>query len=122
MLKATFDVLFTAEAEKHYNALEANMKRRVNRAIALLAQNPLFAPNVVKLKGKYGGQYPYRVGSYRIVYSVDTMNRECIIIPFRLNNSAYRAFQLYYYDTAHTNCCSSHQTRRRGILPRLGKT
>ena len=57
MLKATFDVLFTAEAEKHYNALDTNMKRRVNRAIALLAQNPLFAPNIVKLKGKYGGQY-----------------------------------------------------------------
>ena len=50
MLKATFDVLFTAEAEKHYNALDTNMKRRVNRAIALLVQNPLFAPNIVKLK------------------------------------------------------------------------
>ena len=91
MLKAIFNVLFTAEAEKHYNALDTNMKRRVNRAIALLAQNPLFGPNIVKLKGKYRGQYRYRVGSYRIVYSVDTMNRECIIRTIYQRGRAYRS-------------------------------
>jgi mRNA interferase RelE/StbE len=90
MLDATFDVQFTDEAEKHYNALDANMTRRVNRAIELLAQNPLFGPNIVKLKGQYAGQYRYRVGSYRIVYSVDMQSQACIIRGIYSRGRAYR--------------------------------
>ena len=42
-----------------------------------------------------------------------------VLIPFRLNNSAYSSYQLYHYDTPHTNCCPSHQTRRRGSSERI---
>ena len=53
MLDGTFDVELTDDAEKHYNMLDANMTRRVSRAINLLAQNPLFGPNITKLRGEY---------------------------------------------------------------------
>ncbi|MDE0184916.1 MAG: type II toxin-antitoxin system RelE/ParE family toxin [Candidatus Poribacteria bacterium] len=75
MLDATFDVRLTDEAVTHYNVLDANMTRRVNEAIERIAQNPFFGRNIVKLKGEYAGQYRYRVGSYRIVYSLDTQRR-----------------------------------------------
>ena len=81
---------FTDEAVTHYNALDANMKRRVNGAIDLLAQSPLFGRNIVKLKGAYAGQYRYRVGSYRIVYSVDTQHQICIIKGIYRRSRAYR--------------------------------
>ena len=90
MLDRTFEVQFTDEAATHYNALDANMKRRVNGAIDLLAQNPLFGRNIVKLKGAYAGQYRYRVGSYRIVYSVDTQRQICIIKGIYRRSRAYR--------------------------------
>ena len=90
MLNATFDVQFTEEAEKHYNALDANMTRRVNRAIDLLARNPLFGPNIVKLKGEHAGQYRYRVGSYRMVYSVEAQRQVCIIRGIYARGRAYR--------------------------------
>ena len=91
MLDRTFEVQFTDEAVTHYNALDTNMKRRVNGAIDLLAQNPLFGRNIVKLKGAYAGQYRYRVGSYRIVYSVDTQRQICIIRGIYRRSRAYRS-------------------------------
>ena len=79
-LDVTFDVQFTNEAQKHYDSLDAKMTRRVNNAINALRQNPFFGPNIVKLKGEYPGQYRYRVGSYRMIYSVDTERQMCTII------------------------------------------
>ena len=90
MLNGTFEVQLTDEAVTHYNALDANMTRRVNEAIDMLAQNPLFGRNIVKLKGAYAGQYRYRVGSYRIVYNVDTQRQICIINGIYRRSSAYR--------------------------------
>ena len=90
MLDGTFDVQLTDEAATHYNALDANMTRRVNEAIDLLARNPFFGRNIVKLKGGYAGQYRYRVGSYRIVYSVDAQRQVCTIKGIYRRSRAYR--------------------------------
>ena len=90
MLDGTFDVQLTDEAASHYDALDANMTRRVNEAIDLSTQNPFFGPNITKLRGEYAGQYRYRVGSYRIVYSVDTQRRMCIITGIYHRGRAYR--------------------------------
>lgn len=90
MLDGTFDVELTNDAEKHYNMLDANMTRRVSRALNLLAQNPFSGPNITKLRGEYTGQYRYRVGSYRILYSVDTQYRRCIITGIYRRGRAYR--------------------------------
>lgn len=90
MLDGKFDVELTDEAATHYNALDANMTRRVNEAINLLARNPFFGRNIVKLKGEYAGQYRCRVGSYRIVYSVDTQRQRCIIRGIYRRGRAYR--------------------------------
>ena len=90
MLDGTFEVQLASEAESHYNALDANMTRRVNGAIHLLAQNPFYGPNITKLKGSYAGQYRYRVGSYRIVYSVDAQSQTCIVKGIYQRGRAYR--------------------------------
>ncbi len=90
MLDGTFDVQLTNEADAQYNALDDNMTRRVNEAIDLLAQNPFSGQNIVKLKGNYAGQYRYRVGSYRIVYSVDSQRQICIVKGIYHRSKAYR--------------------------------
>ncbi len=89
MFDATFEVQLTKEAEKHYNALDVKMTRRVNKAIDMLVENPFFGSNIVKLKGQYAGLYRYRVGSYRIVYSVDKTNRLCVIKGIYQRGEAY---------------------------------
>lgn len=91
MLNATkFEIQFTDEADTHYNRLDTNMRRRVDAAIDTLMQNPLFGPNIKKLKGRYAGQYRYRVGSYRIIYSIDTQRYQCIVSGIHPRGRAYR--------------------------------
>ena len=89
MLNATFEIQFTSEADTHYNRLDENMTRRVDTAIDTLMQNPFFGPNITKLRGRYAGQYRYRVGSYRIFYSVDTRRRKCIVSGIHPRGRAY---------------------------------
>lgn len=90
MLNATFEIQLTNEADTDYNGLNANMKRRVNRAFDTLMQNPFFGTNISKLQGQYAGQYRYRVGSYRVIYSIDTERCHCIVRGIRPRDRAYR--------------------------------
>ncbi len=92
MLNAkTFEIQFTDEADTHYKRLDARMTRRVDAAIDTLMQNPLFGPNIKKLKGEHAGQYRYRVGSYRIIYSIDTQRYQCIVRGIHPRGRAYRS-------------------------------
>ncbi|MBI3949338.1 MAG: type II toxin-antitoxin system RelE/ParE family toxin [Acidobacteria bacterium] len=88
--QSRFEVEFTDEAEKHYDALDDNMTRRANAAVERLTENPFFGPNIVKLKGELQGQYRYRVGSYRIVYSVDQQRRVVTVRGIFRRGRAYR--------------------------------
>ena len=90
MLNATFEIQLTSEADTHYNRLDANMRRRVNEAFDTLMQNPFFGTNIKKLQGKHAGQYRYRVGRYRIIYSVDSQRCQCIVIGIHPRDRAYR--------------------------------
>ena len=90
MLDERLDVQLTDEAATHYSVLDADMTRRVNEAIDILTLNPFFGSNITKLQGEYAGNYRYRVGSYRIVYSLDTLSRRCIITGIYHRGRAYR--------------------------------
>lgn len=90
MLNATFEIQFTKEANTHYNKLDSKTRGRVDAAIDTLRQNPFFGPNIKKLKGEYEGQYRYRVGSYRIIYSIDTDRDPCIVRGIHPRGRAYR--------------------------------
>ena len=86
-----FEVEFTNKAQTHYNSLDANMTRRISEAIDQLTQNPFFGPNIAKLKGSYAKRYRYRVGSYRIVYEVDTQHQKCFVISISTRGKSYRS-------------------------------
>ena len=90
MLSVMFEVQFTDKAQTHYNSLDPNMTRRTNEAIERLTQNPFFGPNIVKLKGPHTKRYRYRVGSYRIIYEVDTQHQKCIIMSISSRGKSYR--------------------------------
>ena len=90
MLNATFEIQFTEEADTHYKRLDNKMRRRVDAAIDTLRQNPVLGRNIKKLKGEYAAQYRYRVGGYRIIYSIDTERYQCIVIGIHPRGRAYR--------------------------------
>ena len=91
MLSVTFEVELTDKAQTRYNSLDTNMRRRINQAIDQLTRNPFFGPNIAKLKGSQAKQYRYRVGSYRIIYEVDTQHQKCFVISISTRGQSYRS-------------------------------
>ncbi|MDK2462165.1 type II toxin-antitoxin system RelE/ParE family toxin [Aphanizomenon sp. PH219] len=47
------------------------LAKKLARCFQTLEENPSFHPNIKPLKGNYSGYYRYRVGDYRVVYSID---------------------------------------------------
>jgi mRNA interferase RelE/StbE len=66
------------------------MTARVNAALNVISQRPFFGANIKKLRGKYRTAYRYRVGNYRIVYSINTEQKRCIIRGILRHDEAYR--------------------------------
>ena len=68
-----FQVAETETFEKELKTL--HLEERFNRAkktiYAMLKENPYYGNNIKKLKGKFAGFYRYRLGDYRLIYSID---------------------------------------------------
>ncbi|GBF84964.1 plasmid stabilization protein [Aphanothece sacrum FPU3] len=66
-----YRVQLSLEAEKAYTNANTALVKKLARCFEILEKNPRFHPNIKPLKGNYLGYYRYRVGDYRVVYSVD---------------------------------------------------
>ncbi|MFA0769339.1 MAG: hypothetical protein OXFUSZZB_002667 [Candidatus Fervidibacter sp.] len=66
-----FRIVFHRRAAKTFQRLPTDVRRRIETAIETLKDNPFTGKDVVKLKGELAGLYRLRVGTYRVVYSVD---------------------------------------------------
>lgn len=55
-----------------------------------LRANPFFGPNIKKLKGYFSELYRYRIGDYRMFYSVDTQRKIVFIADLEHRKSSYR--------------------------------
>ena len=65
-----------AETETFEEALKAlRLQQRFDKAkktiYSMLKDNPYYGNNIKKLKGNYAGLYRYRLGDYRLIYSID---------------------------------------------------
>lgn len=70
-----YEILISHEAEKYYKKQDKNTRRKINRCIALLSQEPLSGSHIKRLHGELEGKYRYAIGGLRIVYEVDTKNK-----------------------------------------------
>ncbi len=62
-----YDIIIAPRAKKEIDSLEANIKLRIGNALMLLAEDPFVGKS---LKADLKGLYSYRVGDYRIIYSI----------------------------------------------------
>jgi mRNA interferase RelE/StbE len=67
----TYKVQLSLEAEKVFAKSNKTLAKKLVRCFQTLEENPSFHPNIKPLKGNYSGCYRYRVGDYRVVYSID---------------------------------------------------
>jgi len=55
-----------------------------------LKQNPFFGPNIKKLKGQFEEFYRYRIGKYRLFYTIDNNQILVIIVDIVQRKDAYK--------------------------------
>lgn len=55
-----------------------------------LRRNPFFGPNIRKLKGEFAGVYRYRIGDFRLFYTVRKEQVLVVVIDMEKRKDAYR--------------------------------
>jgi mRNA interferase RelE/StbE len=66
-----YEVFLHPDAQKVYVDADKVLAKKIARCLQQLEQTPRFHPNIKALKGDYTGYYRYRIGDYRVIYSVD---------------------------------------------------
>ncbi|MDT3738404.1 MAG: type II toxin-antitoxin system RelE/ParE family toxin [Candidatus Kapabacteria bacterium] len=56
----------------------------------ILRENPYFGPNIKKLKGIYKDVYRFRIGDYRLFYSISESTVIVFVINIELRKDAYK--------------------------------
>ncbi|OGH06121.1 MAG: hypothetical protein A2W22_04415 [Candidatus Levybacteria bacterium RBG_16_35_11] len=80
-------ILFVRSAERELLRLNRTLGKRIIRQIGLLKNNP-YSLNSQKLEG--GNGYRVRVGNYRIIYTVNKLNKTVLIIKIGHRREIYR--------------------------------
>ena len=85
-----------AETESFWKLLRKNKslagvyRRIVDVVYPMLRREPHFGPNIKRLKGEFGQFYRYRVGDYRLFYSIEENKVVVVIVDLRTRQEAYR--------------------------------
>ena len=66
-----YEVRLSLEAEKVFAKCNKALAKKLARCFSNLENSPRSHPNIKPLKGSYSGYYRYRVGDYRVVYSIE---------------------------------------------------
>ena len=56
----------------------------------ILRNNPFFGPNIKRLKGEFADVYRYRLGDYRLFYTVDEGRVTVFVLNLDHRKNAYR--------------------------------
>jgi mRNA interferase RelE/StbE len=84
-----YDVELSTEALKIFRAANKALAKKVARCFEYLEQNPRSHPNIKPLKGNLAGYYRYRIGDYRVVYSVDDQKRLVMVVAIAHRKDVY---------------------------------
>ncbi len=83
-----WQVIIHRQAEKAMRRLDRPLRKRLDKAIQSLAQNP-YPPNSRQLVG-YKNDYRLRVGSWRIIYTVREEKLVIVVIKVASRGQVYK--------------------------------
>jgi mRNA interferase RelE/StbE len=64
--------------------------KATNYVYPQLRANPFFGPHIKKLKGEFSGVYRYRLGGFRLFYTVRKERVVVVVIDIARGRDAYR--------------------------------
>ena len=85
-----FKIAETKSFKKTKQKIDAKLYGKIRTIVyPQLKNNPFFGANIKKLKGEFDGVYRYRVGSYRLFYTVDNDRVIVFVIDLKKRKDAY---------------------------------
>ena len=86
----TYKVVLTPHAARDYKKLPPDIQPDIRTAIDALQHEPLAGPKIKPLKGRLRAYFRYRVGDYRIVYTVDRPHHLVYVDYLQHRKDVYR--------------------------------
>lgn len=80
-------VFITKHAERELDKLPDPLAKTISKHILVLENNP-FPPNSKKLQGQ--DNYRLRIGSYRVLYTIDKNRKEITVLRVADRKTIYR--------------------------------
>ena len=84
----SYNVELTKGAQRHLDALESDVARRVLTTFEVLRDNPR-SQGYIKLAGEED-LYRMRAGTYRIIYEIDDRMKRVLVLKILHRREAYR--------------------------------
>ena len=75
---------------KKYNYLYQIYQKLIEDVYPILKNNPFFGINIKKLKGKYKHVHRFRIGNYRLFYSVEDEQKLIFLIDIESRQDSYK--------------------------------
>ena len=86
-----YEVLLHPNAQEVYLRADKALAKKIARCLEQLEHNPRFHPNIKALKGNLAGYYRYRLGDYRVIYSIDDQVLVVAVIEIAHRKEVYDA-------------------------------
>ena len=86
----TYRVFLSPHAARQYKKPEPSIKPAIQTAIDTLGHTPLTGPKIKRLKGRLHAYFRYRIGDYRIVYTIAQQEGAVFIDYIQHRKDVYR--------------------------------
>jgi len=78
-----YEIILSRKARRFYEKCEFGLARKLNRCFDILANSPHKHPNIKLLKGPLRGIFSYRLGDWRVLYTVSREGKAVYALPIR---------------------------------------
>jgi mRNA interferase RelE/StbE len=85
-----YEVLLHPNAQNVYANADKALAKKIARCFQQLEQNPRTHPNIKALKGDLAGLYRYRIGDYRVIYSIEDEVVRVFVVAIAHRSEVYK--------------------------------
>jgi mRNA interferase RelE/StbE len=86
-----YEVVLHPKAQAFYLRADKALAKKITRCLEQLEQNPRFHPNIKALKGNLANYFRYRIGDYRVIYSIDDQVLVVAVVEIAHRKEVYDA-------------------------------
>ena len=85
----SYKVTLTNKAQKIWQNADKILKKKLAKCFAILQESPRSHPQIKSLQG-FSGKYRFRVGDYRVIYTIDDDKVIVLVLLIEHRSKAYR--------------------------------